>query len=67
MTKPNNAKTNMSKEKEIENLQNKLKYWKKCLLEYLLYPDVHKGELEIAATMVADILYRLRTVYGIKE
>ena len=64
--KPNSAKTNTSKEKEIENLQNKLKYWKNCLLEYLLHPD-GRGELEIAATMVADILYRLRTVYGIKD
>ena len=57
----------MSREREIEKLQIELKCYKDYLLQCLLYPNVHKNsELEHAATIFANILYKLRTIYGIK-
>ena len=56
----------MSREREIEKLKTELKYYKNHLLQCLLYPNSYKGELEEIATRVVEILYRLRTVYGIK-
>ncbi len=57
----------MSREREIEKLQTELKNYKTYLMQCLLYPNVHKnGELETAARMTANILYKLRTVYNIR-
>ena len=57
----------MSREREIEKLQIELEHYKTYLMQCLLYPNVHKnGELETAVRMVANILYKLRTIYGIK-
>ena len=56
----------MSREREIEKLQTELKYYKGYLMQCLLYPNSHQGETEQMATIVANILYKLRTIYGIK-
>ena len=55
----------MSREREIEKLQTELKYYENYLMQCLLYPKSHQGETERMATIVANILYQLRTIYNI--
>lgn len=58
--------TKMSREREIENLKNEFEHYKIYLMQCLLNPKTHQGELEMVIRRVANILYKLRTVYNIR-